>query len=79
MVILCADLLIAAAVLNALRLVFLRAEPPPKLRWSSPWLSVQLALVGLALIGLCLQAEPLAGWSQGAARSALSAMGPSAP
>jgi multicomponent Na+:H+ antiporter subunit A len=78
-VILCADLLVAAAVLNALRLVFLRAEPPPSLRWSSPWLSVQLALAGLALIAVCLQAGPVVGWSEEAARSVPSAVGSSAP
>ncbi len=75
----CGDLLVALAVLNALRLVFLRREPPPRSQWSSPWLSLQLGLVTLALVGTGLAAEPLVGWSHGAVRAGLSAGGPFVP
>jgi len=78
-VILCADALALVAVLNALRLAFLRAGPPPSLRWSSPAASVQLGLVILALVGLGVAGGPLGRWSDGTVRSVLSAARSSAP
>jgi len=67
-----ADMLIVVAVLDAFRRAFLRREPPPPLRWASPWLSVSLALVVLALLLPGLWPAPLIGWGDAVLRSVLS-------
>lgn len=70
--ILAANLLVVLAVLDAFRRAFLRREPAPPLRWNSPWLSVTLSLLVLALLVLGLWTAPLTRWAHLVFRTALS-------
>ncbi len=74
-VIVAADLLIAVAVLDALRRIALRREPSRALRWQSPWLSAGLVLASTALLAVAIGFQPLVGWTQTVVRSALSISG----
>jgi formate hydrogenlyase subunit 3/multisubunit Na+/H+ antiporter MnhD subunit len=67
-----ADVLIVVAVVDAFRRAFLRREPPPALRWTSPWLSVNLGLGVLGLLVVGLWSAPLIRWSETVFRSVLS-------
>lgn len=70
--ILLADMLIVVALLDAFRRAFLRREPPPPLRWASPWLSVSLALAVSALLVIGLWPAPVIRWSEMVFRTVLS-------
>ncbi|UCC69459.1 MAG: hypothetical protein JSV79_06000 [Armatimonadota bacterium] len=67
------DMLIVVALLDAFRRAFLRGEPPPPLRWTSPWLSMNLTLVTLSLLVTGLFPAPLLRWSEAVVRSLFSA------
>ncbi len=67
-----ADVLIVIALLDAFRRAFLRREPPPPVRWRSPWLSVTLAVVVAALLVPGLWPGLLVPWSDVVHRSVLS-------
>jgi len=71
-VVILADLFIAAAVLGVFRQAFLRAEPPPPSAPASPWLSGQLALLvgGIVLVGVW--PGPLMRWCEVIFRTTLS-------
>jgi NADH:ubiquinone oxidoreductase subunit 2 (subunit N) len=59
----CVDLLLVTAVVGAFRQSFLRAEPAPRLRPASGWLSLQLSLSVAALVALGVFPGPLARWA----------------
>jgi formate hydrogenlyase subunit 3/multisubunit Na+/H+ antiporter MnhD subunit len=67
-----ADVFIVVAVLDALRRTFLRREPPPPVRWASPWLSATLLLTAIALLVVGLWTGPLVDWTDLAFRKVLS-------
>ena len=71
-VIVAADLLIAVAVLDALRRIGPRRESPPTARWQSAWLSANLFLGSAALLAVGLSSGPLGDWTQTVLRSVLS-------
>jgi len=71
-VIVAADLLIAVAVLDALRRIGPRRESPPTARWQSAWLSANLFLGSAALLAVGLSSGPLGEWTQTVLRSVLS-------
>jgi multicomponent Na+:H+ antiporter subunit A len=70
-VVLAADVIVAVAVLDTLRrLVSGTAVAAP--RWSSPWLSVALIVVSIALVAAVGASAQLGNWSDLALRGALS-------
>ena len=71
-VIVAADLLIAVAVLDALRRMVPRRESPCTARWQSAWLSANLLLASVALLAVGLSSGRLADWTQIVLRSVLS-------
>ena len=70
-VIAAADLLVAVAVLDALRRIWL-GEPPTAGRWASAWLSGQLALASLVLLAAGAGSGALAGWTEAMLRGVFS-------
>ena len=70
-VIAAADLLVAVAVLDALRRIWL-GEPPTAGRWASAWLSGQLALASLVLLAAGAGSGALAGWTEAVLRGVFS-------
>lgn len=70
--ILFADMLIVVGLLDAFRRAFLRRGPPPPLQWTSSWLSVNLALVVLALLAAGLWPAPLMRCADAVSRGVLS-------
>ncbi len=70
-VILAADVLVAVAVLDALRRIWLGA-PASSPRWSSAWLWGQLMVACLVLLGMGVAADSLTGWSDTVLRDVFS-------
>ena len=66
------DILLGAAVLNALRQGFLRREAAPSLRPASLWSTLALSLVSLSLVTLGIWTTPAVSLAKMIARSALS-------
>ena len=68
---LAADLIIVYAVLDGFRRVFLRGQPPPDLRPTSPGLDAPLLLLVLVIVAAGLWSGPLDEWADLICRTAL--------